>query len=110
SENKEMFSVLLNSVSVLGDEIMKLLLYWHTHKNEEGKENPRIKKIILSGGDANLTGLPEYFSISTKNTVEVANVWTNIMDTGKYTPDITFSRSIAFASALGLALGDFEYD
>ena len=109
-ENKEIFSVLLNSVSVLGDEIVKLSLYWHTHKDEEGKDHPPIKKIILSGGDANLIGLSEYFSVSTKNKVEVGNVWTNIIDTTKYIPEITFNRSLAFAAALGLALGDFEHD
>jgi type IV pilus assembly protein PilM len=107
-ENKEIFSVLLNSVSVLGDEIMKFSLYWHTHKDEEGRDHPPIKKIILSGGDANLIGLAEYFSISIKIKVEVGNVWTNIVDVKKYTPEITFSSSLEFAAALGLALGDFE--
>jgi len=106
--NKELFSVLLNSVSVLRDEIVKHFLYWHTHKDEEGKNNPPIKKIILCGGDSNLIGLPEYFSISMKNPVEMANVWVNIMDTKEYIPDIDFKHAISFAAALGLALRDFE--
>ncbi|MEX2029207.1 MAG: pilus assembly protein PilM [Candidatus Paceibacterota bacterium] len=109
-ENKEIFAVLLNGVSVLGDEIVKLSLYWHTHKDENGKDRPPIKKVILSGGDANLIGLVEYFSISTKNKVEVGNVWINIIDTAKKTPEISFNRSLTFAAALGLALGDFEHD
>ena len=45
--NKEIFAVLLNSVSILRDEISKHFLYWNTHKDEEGKNNPLIKKIIL---------------------------------------------------------------
>jgi type IV pilus assembly protein PilM len=109
-ENKEIFSVLLNSVSVLRDEIVKHLFYWQTHKDEEGRDRPQINKIILTGGDANLIGLSEYFSISTKNKVELGNVWSNIIDTTKYTPEITFRHSLAFAAALGLALGDFEHD
>lgn len=109
-ENREIFSVLLNIASVLRDEIAKHFLYWHTHKDEEGKDRPTIKKIILCGGDANLIGLSEYFSISTKNKVETANVWINIMDTEKYIPEITFNHSLTFAAALGLALGDFEHD
>ena len=109
-ENKEIFAVLLNSASVMRDEIMKLFLYWHTHKDEEGRDHPPIKKIILTGGDSNLIGLPEYFSISTKNKVETGNVWTNVVDEKNYTPEIPFNKSLTFAAALGLALGDFEHD
>jgi type IV pilus assembly protein PilM len=108
--NTEVFSVLLNGVSILRDEIVKHFLYWHTHKDEEGKDRPPIKKVILCGGDSNLTGLAEYFSVSMKTTVEMANVWINITDTEKFIPDIVFNQSLAFAAALGLALGNFEHD
>lgn len=109
-ENKEIFSVLLNSVSVLRDEIVKHFLYWNTHQDEEGKNHPPIKKIILCGGDSNLIGLPEYLSVSMKSKVEMGNVWVNIVETEKYVPEINFNKSLTFAAALGLALGDFDYD
>ena len=108
--NREVFSVLLNGVSILRDEIVKHFLYWHTHKDEEGKDRPLIKKVILSGGDSNLIGLSEYLSVSMKINVEIANVWVNITDTGKYVPEISLDESLKFASALGLALGNFEHD
>ncbi len=108
TENKEIFSVLLNSVSILRDELVKHFLYWHTHKDEEGKDNPPIKKITLCGGDSNLIGLSDYFAISMKSKVEMANVWINIMDTENSVPDIDFKRALSFAAALGLALRDFE--
>jgi type IV pilus assembly protein PilM len=108
--NKEIFSVLLNSVSILRDEVAKHFLYWHTHQDEDGKNNPPIKKIILCGGDSNLIGLAEYFSVSMKTRVEMANVWINITDTEKNVPDISFKRALSFAAALGLALGNFDYD
>lgn len=108
--NTEIFSVLLNGVSILRDEIVKHFLYWNTHKDEEGKDRPLIKKVILCGGDSNLVGLPEYFSVSMKTSVEIANVWVNIIDTEKNTPEINLDQSLTFASALGLALGDFEHD
>ena len=107
--NKEIFPVLLNSVSVLRDEIVKHFLYWSTHKDEEGKNHPPIKKIILCGGDSNLIGLAEYISQSMKTSVEMANVWVNITDTGKHVPEISVRESLSFAAALGLALGDFDY-
>jgi len=107
---KDIFSVLLNGVSVLRDEISKHFLYWHTHKDEEGKSNPPIKKIILCGGNANLVGLTDYFSVSLKSRVDIANVWINIKDTTKDVPEISFKQGLSFATALGLALGDFEND
>lgn len=109
-ENKEIFAVLLNSVSILRDEMLKDFLYWNTHKDEEGKSHIPIKKIILCGGDSNLIGLADYISISMKSPVEMANVWTNITETEMYVPEISFNQSLTFAAALGLALGDFEYD
>jgi len=110
TDNKEIFSVLLNSVSVLRDELSKHFIYWHTHKNEGGESNPAIKKILLCGGDANLIGLSDYLSVSLKTKVEMADVWVNIINTENHIPEITFNKALAFASAVGLALGDFEYD
>ncbi len=106
--NKEIFAVLLNSVSILRDEIVKHYLYWNTHKDEEGNNNPIIKKIILCGGDSNLIGLTDYLSVSMKSRVEMSDVWVNILDTLKEVPEINFKQALSFAAAIGLALGDFE--
>ena len=108
--NTEIFSIILNIVSVLRDEVMKHFVYWHTHKDEEGKDRPPIKKIILCGGEANLIGLTEYFSVSMKIEVELANVWINVRDTAKDIPKMPFHQSLSFATAFGLALGDFDHD
>ncbi|KKR02296.1 MAG: Type IV pilus assembly protein PilM [Candidatus Nomurabacteria bacterium GW2011_GWF2_40_31] len=105
--NREIFAVLLNSVSILRDEIAKHFLYWHTHKDEDGKSNPPIKKIILCGGDSNLIGLTDYLSVSLKTEVEMANVWVNIVNTENYIPGVNFKQALSFAAALGLALGDY---
>ncbi len=110
AENTETFSVLLNAVSILRDEIVKHSIYWHTHKDEEGNDRPPIEKIILCGGDANMIGLSEYLSVSMKMKVEMVNSWININTDSEYVPEIAFNQSLAFASALGLALGDFEHD
>jgi len=106
--NKELFSVLLNSVSILRDEIVKHFIYWNTHKNEDDQSNPLIKKIILCGGDSNLIGLSDYFSVSVKTEVEMANVWANIVNTEEKIPEVSFKQALSFAAAIGLALGDFE--
>ncbi len=108
--NKEIFPVLLNSVSILRDEISRHFLYWHTHEDENGNTNQPIKKIILCGGDSNLIGLADYFSVSMKTTVEMANVWVNIVNTDEYIPEIDSKQALSFAASIGLALGDLEYD
>ena len=109
AQNTEIFSVLLNGVSILRDEIVKHFIYWHTHKDEE-VERPKIEKIILCGGDSNLIGLSEYLSVSTRNKVEMANTWINIADIEKNIPEMKFENSLSFACAIGLALGNFKYD
>lgn len=108
--NQEIFSVLLNSVSVLRDEITKHFIFWHTNKDKNGNDRPPIRKIILCGGDSNLKGLAEYFSVSLKSKVQLADVWVNVDNIKKHVPEINFEDSLAFASSLGLALGDFHYD
>lgn len=110
SKNQEVFSVLLNGVSILRDEITRHYVYWHTHKDDDGKDRPQIKKIILCGGDSNLIGLKDYLAISMKQRVEVANVWVNMVNTDQYIPEINFKESLSYATALGLALGNFDYD
>ncbi len=110
TDNKEIFSVLLNGVSILRDEIDRHFIYWHTHKDEEGKENPPIEKIILCGGDSNLIGLVDYFSVSMKHKVEIANSWINILNIEKEIPELDYKKSLSFTTALGLALADFNYD
>ena len=106
--NKEIFPVLLNGISILRDEIVKHMLYWQTHTDEQGKKNSPIKKIFLCGGNANIVGLPDYFSVSMKTKVEIADVWTNIKDfSTEGVPDINSQEALSYVTALGLALGDF---
>jgi len=108
TDKKEIFSILLNGVSILRDEVAKHFIYWQTHKDEKGKSNPPIKKVILCGGDSNLIGLSDYLSVSLKTPVDMANVWVNILDIRSSIPNINFKQALSFAAALGLALRDFE--
>ena len=110
SENKEMFSVLLNGVSVLRDEISRHFLFWHTNREEDGIERPLVRKIILCGGDSNLIGFSDYLSVSMKTKVDIANVWVNIGDTEECIPEMNFEQSLSYSTAIGLALRDYKND
>jgi type IV pilus assembly protein PilM len=109
TENQEVFSTLLNGVSIIRDEVDKHFIYWHTHKDEDGKDRPPVKKIILCGGDSNLIGFAEYLSISMRQNVELANVWLNVASPGDYIPEMSFESSLSYATAIGLALADLEH-
>jgi len=109
-ENKEIFPILLNGASILRDEIQKHFLYWHTHEDEDGVKNLPIKKILLCGGNSSIIGLADYFAVSMKTEVEIANVWVNICDLKKRVPNINSKQALSFATAIGLALRDFEHD
>jgi type IV pilus assembly protein PilM len=108
TDNKEIFSAILKGVSILRDEISKRFLFWHTNKEENEKEHLPIKKIILCGGDSNLKGSSEYLSANMKIKVETANIWVNIGNMEKYVPEMSSEQSLSYATAMGLALGNFE--
>ena len=109
-EDKEEFAVLLYGISILRDEINKNFIYWHSHKDETGKDHPQISEIFLVGGDANLIGLPEYLTASLRTHVLLANPWVNVNSFDKYVPIINARDVLGYVTALGLALGDYEYD
>ncbi len=103
-DNRELFLTLMSTVSVLKDEINKHLMYWNTRKDERGATMPRIEKIILSGGSANLAGLPEYLSGSLRIPVELGNVWRNVFSFDDVIPELERPHSLSYATAVGLAL------
>ena len=109
-KDKELFAVILNGLSVLRDEVSRHYIYWHSHKGIDGNPHPPIQSIRICGGNANLDGIAEYFKTSLRSEVELANVWTNIAALDSYVPPINFKQSLSYATAIGLALGDFEHD
>ncbi len=108
SNIEDIFPVILNGISVLRDELNKQYIYWKEHENY-GIKHDQINRIILCGGDANLTGLSEYLEASMKIKVEHANAWVNISNMKISVPDMSFEESLSYATVLGLALGGFSY-
>ncbi|MDP3645653.1 MAG: pilus assembly protein PilM [bacterium] len=102
-ERMELFFSLMNPVAALKDEMSRVIVYWHTHKDQMEERAP-IERIILCGKDSTLTGLDEYLSITLGTPVELANVWQNVFSLDEYIPDVARSDSLSFAAAVGLAL------
>ncbi len=102
----DIFPAILNGISVLRDELNKQYVYWKTHE-EDGTKHDKLDRIILCGGDANLTGLSNYLESSMGVRVENANAWVNISNMKTSVPSISFEESFGYATVLGLALGDY---
>lgn len=101
---RELFPILLDAITILKEQISKNFVYWHNHPDKKDATPPSIEKIILCGGDTNLEGLAEHFSLAMQTKVEIGNVWQNAFSTESYVPPISFSSSLSYGTAIGLAL------
>lgn len=90
----------------LARDVEKYYMYWQTRKDIKDRQLPEhhIKKIFLSGGDANIAGLPEYIERAVRVPVVRADAWVNAFDAREHIPPISYEDSLGYASAIGLAL------
>lgn len=102
----DIFPSILNGMSVLRDELNRHYIYWKTHE-EDGFKHDKLDRIILCGGDANLTGLSNYLGASMGIKIENANAWVNVSDMDKSVPSMSFEESFGYATVLGLALANY---
>lgn len=102
--NEPFFNAMLTTMSALRDEVTKHYQYWLEH-GVGGTESTRIKKIIMTGGNANIIGIAEYFSATIDLPVVRGNVWTNVCSFDDYIPQISHRPSFRYGTAIGLALG-----
>jgi len=106
-EPGKIFEILLPYLNDLVSQIKKYVDYYRTHITHEHlpPNGKSLEKILLCGGGANLKGITEFLASELKIPVELANPWTNILETPiKEIPQLTFEESLSFATALGLAL------
>ncbi len=101
-ESSDVRDALLSTVSVIKDELVTRMQYWH---NRNGNEtNRRISALIMCGGSANLRGLSEYLSDTITVPCRRANVWENSFSVEHTIPPIDQRHSLGYATAIGLAL------
>jgi hypothetical protein len=99
--NEQLLYALAPLVSVLKDEINKLRNYW---SGPAGAQRPPLERLILSGGQATLPGLSEYFAAGVGLPAELADVWTNLLNPRQQKPPLDFNQSQKYATAIGLGL------
>lgn len=101
-ESSEVRDSLIQIVSVVRDELVTRMQYWHTRTGHDDAR--RITSIILCGGSANLKGIPEYFTETLGIPTVRGNVWENVFSLTDTIPPIDRQHSFGYAAAIGLAL------
>lgn len=101
----KVFEALEPAMKILISQIQDYSDYYGSHAQHEHASQSKIAKIILCGGDANLTGIAPYLSGALKIPVELGNPWVNILPAPlKEIPLMPYEKSLAFTSCLGIAL------
>ena len=105
-DNEEYLNVMLSTVSVIKEEIVKRLEYWQS-RAQEGSVHAPVTRALLVGGNATVRGLPEYLESALKVPVELGDVFTNLAKRETWLPPIDYTESLAYATAIGLALREY---
>ena len=101
-ESSDVRDALLATVSVIKDELVTRMQYWHLRNGNQ--ESRRINSVYLCGGSSNLKGFPEYLTETLGVPASRGNVWENAFSINETVPPIDRRHSYGFAAAVGLAL------
>ncbi len=103
--NEDYLAAMLSTVSAIRDEISHRLEYWQEKVSAMGTHEP-VSRAILAGGNASVRGLPEYLEGALKIPVSAGDVFTNLASRDAWIPKLDYTESLAYATAIGLALRD----
>ena len=103
--NEDYLAAMLSTVSAIRDEIRTRLEYWQDKASDSGVRTP-VTHAILVGGNASVRGFPEYLEGALKIPVVAGDVFTNLASRDEWIPSLDYTESLAYATAMGLALRD----
>lgn len=109
-KGREMLSVLRPSLISLKDQIQNYINFFETHpaSHQLSEGAKKISKLILVGGGAALWGLTDWLSQELGLTVVLGNPLAKIKKDPYSKHKLSLEESLAYASAVGLALRNFE--
>ncbi len=103
--NEDYLAAMLSTVSAIRDEILHRLEYWQEKVSLSDAHEP-VSRAILAGGNASIRGLPEYLEGALRVPVSAGDVFTNLASRDEWIPQLDYAESLAYATAIGLALRD----
>lgn len=105
SGNEDYLAAMLSTVAAIRDEISNRLCYWQEKAVRKGTHEP-VSCALLVGGNASVRGLPEYLEGALHIPVATGDVFTNLASRDTWIPPLDYTESLAYATAIGLALYD----
>jgi len=103
--NEEYLEAMLSTVSAIRDEISRHLAFWQ-ERAARGGAHEAVSRAIIAGGNASVRGFTEYLESSLQIPVTTGDVFTNFASRDIWVPTLDYSESLAYATAIGLALRD----
>jgi len=104
-KNDSVFNFIQPLLENLAVEIEKTIDFYQNMSKFTGD----IDKIIISGGGANLKGLISYFTTRLSREIILGDPWINLK-LGKNLPIISKENSMRYATAIGLAMREIDYE
>ncbi|MDE2021802.1 MAG: pilus assembly protein PilM [Patescibacteria group bacterium] len=106
--NEDYLAAMLSTVSAIRDEISMRLNYWQERALLTKAHEP-VSHAILAGGNASVRGFPEYLEGALRVPVAAGDVFTNLASRDTWIPSLDYTESLAYATAIGLALRDYTH-
>lgn len=101
--NEDYIAAMLSTVAAIRDEIERRLEYWQANAGV-GKAHEPVSRAVLVGGNASVRGLPEYLEGALRIPVTTGDVFVNLVSRDEWLPPIDYLPSLAYGTAIGLAL------
>ncbi|MFZ2500942.1 MAG: pilus assembly protein PilM [Minisyncoccia bacterium] len=103
--NEEYLAAMLMTASAIRDEIFRHFKYWQERSSPGGTHEP-ITRAVLAGGNASIQGLSGYLESVLQIPVTSGDVFINLASLDTWVPRLDYTESLAYATAIGLALRD----
>lgn len=104
--NEEYVAAMMSTLSAVREEIARRLDYWQNRASQM-PAHQRVTRVLLVGGNATVRGLPEYLEATLKIPVALGDVFTNLAGKDDWLPPIDYMESLAYGTAIGLALREY---
>jgi len=107
-ENEPLYEAIVPSLTDFKEQVQGYIEFYYKSLGHAHGSGSKVGKILLVGGGARIKGFDKYLAVSLGIPVDIANPWVNILKPPlKETPELSFQESTRYATALGLALGNF---
>lgn len=109
-KGQELLNVLLPDLTALKGQIQDYINFFETHPTSHtlSESAKKISKVVLTGGGAALWGLSDWLSQELRLGVVLGSLGKRLKSNPMHAAKITLEESLPYATAVGLALRNFD--